>query len=473
MPRNESGSGRSVQDRGLDIPARARRGFDPKSASIKQIADDGRARGGPARGPIRWGFLILTPCLGLLLSWAFLAPLSVAAIAPGELVVEHSRRTVQHLEGGIIEKILVREGESVEAGAPLVVMADLDQRGQARTLLEKISGAIALKARLLAERDARSEPDFHDLERLADLDDLTRQGLIELNSALFLARTRGLASRLDLIRSQQKQAAIEKAASLASQEVLTKKLSLAHQEYQGVKRLFEQNIATLNRKLDMERLILDLEGQIEAACSAQAKFEQAEISAQFEYANVEAESRKEILSELHSTEIALQDWRAQLTTLRDDLRRRTIRSPVKGRVLDLQVHTQCAVIAAGGRLLDVVPDNERVIVDARVSPNDIDIVRRGSTAKIALTAYKAKKVPKLDGVVISLSGDALTDQARGERYYLARVEVDEQALRQLAAKVELYPGMPAQVFLMGEDRTFSDYILQPVLDAAYRAFREE
>jgi HlyD family type I secretion membrane fusion protein len=427
----------------------------------------------PARGPIQLGFFVLVPCLALLLLWAFFAPLSVAAIANGELVVELRRRNVQHLEGGIVEKILIREGEAVDDGTPLIVMADLNQRGQAHALLEKISSSTALRARLRAEWDGLTQPDFSELDGLIGLEEDKRQALVQLHGGIFLARQEGLTSKLELIRSQQKQADIEKTASMASRDILIKKLSLVREEHAGIKRLYEKSFTTLTKKLEIERLILDLEAQIEAATSAEAKFTQAEKSADIEYANMLAESRRSTLEELQSTEVALQEWTSQLVTLRDDLRRRMIRSPVKGRVLDLQVHTEGAVIAPGGHILDVVPDNERVIVDARVSPNDIDIVERGTSAKIILSAYKAKKVPKLDGVVISVSGDALTDPAQGERYYLARIEVNKKTLRQLKAKVELYPGMPAQVFLLGTDRTFADYILQPVFDATYRAFREE
>jgi len=427
----------------------------------------------PARGTIRLGFFVLVPCLTLLLLWAFLAPLSVAAIANGELVVELRRRNVQHLEGGIIEKIFVREGQSVDEGAPLIVMADLSQRGQVHALLEKISGSMALRARLRAERDGTPEPDFGELSALSGLEDEKRRALIQLHGGIFGARTQSLVSKLELIRSQQKLAGIERAASAANREILTKKLALVRQEFVGIKLLYEKNFATLNKKLEMERFILDLEGQIEAAASSESKFRQSEKSYDIEYTTTLAESRKSNLEELQSTEIALQEWTSQLITLRDDLRRRTIRSPVKGRVLDLQVHTEGAVIAPGGRILDVVPDNERVIIDARVSPNDIDIVGRGTLAKIILTAYKAKKIPKLDGVVISVSGDALVDPTRGERYYLVRIEVNESTLKQLKAKIELYPGMPAQVFFLGTDRTFADYILQPIFDSTYRAFREE
>ncbi len=427
----------------------------------------------PAVGPIRLGYWMLVPCLAALVLWSVLAPLGVAAVANGEFVVELKRRSVQHLEGGMVEKIFVREGEAVQKDAPLLAIADLTQRTQIEALLEKISSGLAIRARLRAELDGAEEPDFSDLARLDGLDPDRRRRLVALHGELFKARTGAIAARLALIRSQQSQAKIEKASSEVSKDFAERKLVLARQEYESIDALYKKNITTLSRKLEVEKMVLDLESQIEAAGSAIEKYTQAIASADLEWENTRSDGRRAMLEELQTTELSLQDWTGMLATVRDDVQRRIVRAPVSGRVMDLQVHTHGAVIPPGGRVLDIVPDDERVIVDARVSPNDIDIVHRGTAAKVVLSAYKAKRVPRLDGTVISLSADAMTDPAHGERYYLARIEIDEVGLNRLKEKIELSPGMPAQVFLLGTERTFFDYITQPIFDATYRAFREE
>lgn len=141
--------------------------------------------------------------------------------------------------------------------------------------------------------------------------------------------------------------------------------------------------------------------------------------------------------------------------------------------MDLKVHPKGAVVQPSARILDIVPGDDRLIVEARLNPNDIDLVTTGTKTKVLLSAYKAKKVPKLDGEVLPVSADIVFDEATGERYFLTRILVDDSVLKDLKSDVALYPGMPAQVFLIAGERTVADYLLSPVIDAAYRAFREE
>ncbi|MEM8794321.1 MAG: HlyD family type I secretion periplasmic adaptor subunit [Pseudomonadota bacterium] len=427
----------------------------------------------PARGPMKAGFFVLLPMVIGLAVWSFVAPLNAAAIANGEVVLTHERKVVQHLEGGIVEEIMVSEGARIEKGAAILAIRDVGQRARLDTLSDQLAAARALHMRLVAERDGREAIDFAGLGDGIELPADKLRNYQAVQEHLFETRRTSLLTKIDLI-DQRKLAAEEEIRGFTHQlKGVNEQTRLGREEVTTLRDLYQRQLATMGRMMEMERRIAELEGEAGGIEANIARLKQSIVAADIEVIDLKTEIRNVVLDELEETELRLQELTHQLRETLDEVARTLVRAPSSGRVLDLQVHTEGAVVQPGERLLDIVPEDDRLIVEARLNPNDIDLVTEGTEAKLILTAYKAKKVPKLDGEVINVTGDILTDETTGERYFLARVLVDDSVLDDLKADVSLSPGMPVQVFFIAGGRTVADYLLSPVVDATYRAFREE
>ena len=425
------------------------------------------------RGPARFGSFILIPFLLLFGAWAGLAPLNSASIANGQVVLNQNRKSVQHLEGGIIDEIYVKEGQAIQKDDPVLVIRSLPQRQQIESLYDQIAAARSLRARLVAELAGREKPDFSDLDKSIKLSKKKYAVITDMQTRLFEARKKSLQSKTSLIRSSQEQARKEIKGAQAQLKAFNKQLELVRQEFANIAPLREEGLITGAQKMGLEKSIAELEGQIGSVTENIARLEQTIIGGDLQIIDGQTELRKTALDELQKTELSLQELVHQMVSLQDQLKRTVVKAPVSGRIMDLQVHTKGAVLSPGQRILDIVPQDDRLIVEARLSPNDIDLVVPKLKAKILLSAFKAKKLPKIDGTVETISGDLLIDPASGERYYLVRVSVDQSIFKKLKSNISLYPGMPAQVFFIEGERTLADYLISPILDATYRAFREE
>jgi epimerase transport system membrane fusion protein len=416
---------------------------------------------------------VVFPCVVALGTWAATAPLSSAAIASGELVVETRRKTVQHLEGGVIESILVAEHEAVARNQPLVVVSAVAQREQFAALIEKLAEAMAQRVRLLAERDGDGPPDFHALDRLPDLADDRRQQLKLAHIGHLAARRAALGTRLDHVLSQKEQSLLEAEGFRLQLAAAERKLELARREQEAIQRLIENNSTTLARQREIERALIEQEAQRDSAQTGIQRALRASRTAELEVESIKAAARSAVLDEIKAIDAVVPDWQAQIVTLRDDIRRRIARAPVAGRVMDLQVHTEGSVLSPGGRLMDVVPLDDRPIIHARVAPNDIDLVQIGGEAQIVLSSFSTRKVPKLPATVLSVSADIHVRQETGEKYYLVRAELKPSAIGSLPRDVKLVPGMHVQMFVLGEARTVMSYVLDPITQSLGRSLRED
>jgi len=444
---------------------------DNQKASLFSIYTYSPERAG--RGPFLFGFVLLIPFVLLFGAWSTFAPLEAAAIAEGQVILNKDVKTVQHFEGGIVEKILVQEGAYINKGDPVIIIRDFLQRNQLTALYENAIAARALKARLKAEYFQNSIPDFSSITGNYTIDPSRLDELISLQEQQFKTRQRNLDARLELIRNQKKQSRKEidgiKAQMLASE----KQLKILKQELEEIAPLQKKGIVLKTRKLELKKQIISIEGQIGSFKSNIARIEQSILSGDLEALSSTTELQKMILDELQSAELSIKQAESEIISLEDSLQRTVVTAPTSGKVMNLEVHTLGAVLSPGATIMDIVPQDDRLIIEANVLPTDIDLVRPGLKAKVLLSAYKAKKVPKLDGVVESISGDALLDEATGMSYFSARIVVDETIFNQLKSNIELYPGMPAQVFLLDEPRTLALYLGGPIMDATYKAFREE
>ncbi len=424
-------------------------------------------------GPLRWGLFVLVPLVAGAIGWSFLAPLNAAAIATGEIALSGERKTVQHLEGGLVTDILVREGEAVEQNQPLLVVQDLAERTQIEAYQNQLLNARAQIRRLHAERDGLEAPDFADLSLGLAVSSDAVENVERTNQAIAESISQSLVSSAELAASRKLQIEREIDGQRAQIDAKQKQLELVRLELEGAQKLKERGFASDVQVAQLAKSEAVLEGEVGALEAAVAKLQQAILDQDVEIAQMRNERRSELFNELQQAETQAENLRQELRTLTDRQERSVIRAPVSGKILGAQVHTIGAVIAPGTPLMDVVPDNDDLIIEARVKPTDIDIVSFGTAAKIQLSAFKARKVDRLDGEVIDVSADILQDEMTGERYYSARLVVADDVLTNLPNDINLSPGMPVDVFLISGERTLADYFISPITDAAFRAFREE
>lgn len=425
------------------------------------------------RGPARWGFLVVVPFLLILGGWVSFAPLNSAAIASGEIVLNQGRKTIQHLEGGIVDEILVSEGQEIEKGQPILIIRDVAQRTRMNTLYDQLASTRALHSRLAAERDGAEALDFSTLESGIDLPDEKFASLRRTQTNLFMSRGTALKTKIELITARKHSTAKQLEGLRHQVKAVRTRLKLVDSERATIAALYKKKLVTAKRVMALERDTAKLQGELGAQEANVAQLEQAILVTDIEIIDLKTETQNAVLQELQKAQLGIQELTHQMIATTDQLARTVIKAPTQGIAMDLQVHTRGAVLQPGQRILDIVPRDDRLIVKARLNPNDIDLVTNGTKTKVLLSAYKAKKVPKLNGEVLNVSADILTDRETGERYFEARVLVDDDVLQDLKADVALYPGMPAQVFFLTGERTLADYMVSPITDAAYRAFREE
>ncbi len=237
------------------------------------------------------------------------------------------------------------------------------------------------------------------------------------------------------------------------------RLSLFQKEFSLIKPLVDEDNLPILREIDLQKSIAQTEEEVETAKLQIANYKNSELS--------------ETLKEIKDSDMEIVALHNQLFASKDVLKRSAIKSPVSGMVMNIKYHTIGAVIPPNGEVMNIVPQSEELIIEAKVKPQDIDNIAVGMKSKIQLTAYKGKKVPKINGEVINVSPDIITNEQTRESYFLARVSISKKDIEKLKSKVELYPGMPAQVFIITGSRSLVSYLFTPISDSAYKAFRED
>jgi HlyD family type I secretion membrane fusion protein len=401
--------------------------------------------------------------------WAALAPLASATLAEGTIRVETHRKTVQHLEGGIVREILVREGDKVAAGQ-ILMRLDATQSGTAVALLQDQRDALlALEARLLAERDGLDAIAFPaGLSVPADPKSVV---LIEGQRNIFQARRDALQAQAAILSQRAEQLGTEIRATKAQLAATDEQLRLIAEEVATVSDLLSKGLERKPRLLALQRQQSQLEGLRGEQRAAIVKAEQAIAETKLQAEDLKKKRSSEVALDLREAQAQLLEVSEKLGLAADVAQRAQVLSPASGRVVSLRVHTLGGVVGPGEPLLDIVPQSDDLVVEARVRPVDVDAVAIGQSAQVALTAYKQRTTPRLDGRLVNLSADALTDPDRRSSYYVAEIRIDGSELAKLPG-VQLYPGMPAEVMIVTGERTFLDYLLQPVFDSFQRAFRE-
>jgi HlyD family type I secretion membrane fusion protein len=400
--------------------------------------------------------------------WAALAPLESAAIASGIIGVDGRRKTVQHLEGGIVAEILVDEGSVVAAGDPLVRLDDTQTRATLERLRAQLYAAAAVKARLITERDALDQIDFPSWLQDEAARDSEVAGTLAGQQRIFAAQRQTLASRSAILRQRIAQLHEEIAGLEAEIGAQDEQRKLIAEEIIGVRGLLAKGLERKPRLLELQRRAAEIDGARAQNRARIARAEQAIGEAKLEIEDLSTEHLHEVVRELGELETVLNDLRERIGAAEDVLRRTEVIAPVSGTVVDLRLFTTGGVIGPGDPILDLVPSEEALLVEAYVDPNDIDVVHPGLSAQVRLTAFNYRTTPTFSGIVHQVSADRLTNEQTGQAYYLARVALDEEA-----SHSELYPGMPAEVMIVTGERTMLEYLLKPITATLHRALREQ
>jgi HlyD family secretion protein/epimerase transport system membrane fusion protein len=421
---------------------------------------------------ISLGFWIIAAAFGGGFAAAALTPLNGATIAPGVVSADTRNKTVQHLEGGIIKDILVTEGSHVEGGQPLIRLDDTQAQATLQLIKGKLSADLALEARLLAERDGLKQIPFPS-ELLADRNDPAVSDAIKGQQSLFEARRNDIEGQSGILQQRVRQLE-EEIAGLGAQQAATEKQLHTIQEEEGITRtLVEKSLAPKPHLLALERSHHELEGHRGDLIAQAAKARQNIGETEMQIAQLGIDQKSSVVDDLRDVESEIFDLRQRALVAANTVERLTLRAPQPGTVVKLLYHTIGGVIQAGQPILEFLPSNDKLIVDARVRPEDIDGVRVGLPAEVRINAFNQRRTPLIVGKVIYVSADRLTSDRPNEApYYQARIEVDEASLAN-RSHTKLYAGMGAEVYIQTEARTALDYFLTPVSTTFERAFREK
>jgi HlyD family secretion protein len=417
-----------------------------------------------------FGIWVLFITFGIFGAWSALAPIDSAAVARGIIVVDSSKKTIQHLEGGIIQEILIREGDEVKAGQALIRLSETSAKTRNDSLDAQLTSLIALEQRLIAERDHKN------LVLPKGLEDRARenskiQELIDTQKQLYETRSQTLQGKLNVLGQRRAQLEDEIRGLSAQESAVKSQLGLIAEETNIVRQLLKTGDANKPRLLSLQRREQELKGQQGQLIASIAKAKQAITEAELQVANTRNDFLNDVVKELQQIQINLADIQEKSKASRDILDRVVISAPLDGRVNNLAFHTIGGVISPGTPIMEIIPTHDKLVVEAYVAPTDIDVVHQGLTARVLLTAYKSRNIPYIYGKVISVAADRSVDKNTGQAYYSARVEVDKDALSTIR-NVELYPGMPADILIVTGSRSFLSYLLAPLTDSMRHAFRD-
>ena len=404
--------------------------------------------------------------LGGFAAWAALAPLESAAIAPGTLGVSGERKTVQHLEGGIVAGIAVAEGAAVAAGQTLLVLDDTQPRATLARLEGQHRSAAALEARLIAERDGLDAIAWSERLRTS-VDD----GILATQERIFAARKASFDNEIAILEQRIAQIREQTAGYEGQIAAQDREIALLSEEARDVRSLVERGHMPKPRLRALERAEAEIVGDRASNRAQVARLAQAAGETRLQIVRLGNARLTEVTTELREVEARLADLNERLTAARDVLARTHVTAPVAGTVVGLGVFTHGAVIARGQRLMDIVPAGERLVVEARVAPTDIDSVAVGLPAQVRLTAFSLLTTAPLDGRVTRVSADAFTDERTGAAWYEARIDLDPG--QPGLADLDLVPGMPAEVMIVTGSSTPLEYLLKPILTSFDRALRED
>lgn len=433
------------------------------------IVDHGQTIETDFNAPKRIGLIIVFVVFGVFGLWATLVPFSGAVHAAGQVTVKSFKKPIQHLEGGIIKEVLVREGARVEAGDVLLIMDNTQAQSNLGILNSQYKSRLAQEARLIAERDKLSAVVY---PATLPADDPVAQAEMRAQTQIFEARRTNLNGEIAVLeqRMEHLESQVKGLESVrASKQQLAESFGAELKDFQA---LVDEGFAEKTRLRELERNFASTSGE---AAQLTANIASARIQigeTKLEILQLQNRLQTEIASQLSTVQTELKDIGERVIALTDVVSRTEVRTPDSGIVNNLKVHSRGSVIPAGTIIAEIVPQTDELVIDAKLSPMDIDRVAIGQETSVRMSSLNARTVPTLYGTVTNLSADVLLDPTNGSSYYSARLELTPDSLEVLEGK-PLVPGMPADVFIKTPDRTFMQYLMRPLSESMARAVREE
>jgi HlyD family secretion protein len=411
--------------------------------------------------------LMLTVGVG---GWATTTELSGAVIAPGSMVVDSNVKKVQHLTGGIVGELMVREGQHVRSGEVVLRLDETITRTNLAIVTKGLDEMTARQARLASERDQAEEIAFP-AALLARANEPDVASAIASERKLFELRKSARLGQKSQLRERIAQLDEEVRGYTALQAAKAEELQLIERELESVRGLWNKNLVQLNRLISLEREAARLKGEraqsISVAAQSRGKISEIEL----QIIQIDQDLSSDVAKELREVEGKIGEFSERKVAAEDQLKRIDLRAPQDGVVHQLAVHTVGGVVTAGDPVMLIVPEADALSVEAKVSPQDIDQLRLGQPAGLRFSAFNQRTTPEINGTISRISADVSTDQRSGQSFYTIRIAIPSDEIARLG-NVKLVPGMPVEAFMKTYDRTVLSYFTKPLQDQVMRAFRE-
>ena len=426
-----------------------------------------------AVGPILFGLTILLVVFGFLGGWMYYAPLASSSVAIGTVSADLEKKTVQHLEGGIVEKLLVKDGDVVKKGDTLLKLGNAKVKGKFKMDNQQYLEGLAMEARLKAQRDDMPSISFP----IALTNESYKPNIGELISGqeeMFEARKRIVSSEERITQEKISQLMKQKEGIQHMIDSKSMRLSSVEEELVEWQELYEQQMIDKLKLRDVSREKISIEGNI---ASAQSQLNEIDVKiSELEATNIykEKEFQESVLSDLVQVQAKISNLKSMMSIGKDTLKQTTIKAPISGTIIGMKIHTVGGIIARGTPILEIIPEDSKLIVIAQVQTIDIDKVHKGLLCHIRFSAFDTKNTDVLEGIVMQVSADSILADNGMPPYYEAKIELTKQGRIDLKSYAfKLVAGMPAEVMIQLEERTVFEYMIKPLKDMFSRAFNEE
>ena len=403
--------------------------------------------------------------------WAMTAELAGAVIASGTVVVDGHVKKVQHRDGGIVAKINVRNGSPVAAGELLIRLDDTQTRANLAIITKQIDQLQASRMRLAAERD--NHPDLKTPTELLDRvgnPDVAEN--ITAEKTLFLARQQTIAGQKAQLRERVSQIAQESDGLTVRRDAKVEELRWISEELLRIQRLSDQGLVQFSRLSELQRLKAQLDGERGQLIAEIARSKTQITETELQVLQLDQDRRTEVLTDLRDVDSKLAELSEQKIAAEDQLNRIDIAAPQAGIVHELTVHTIGGVISGGETIMQIVPVNDRLVVDVKIMPADIDQIHVGQIAMLRLSAFSQRTTPELQGSISTIAADLSQNPQTGETWYAARIVIPANEIDRLSNLI-LLAGMPVEAFIKTGDRTAFSYLVKPFMDQVAKAMRED
>lgn len=416
------------------------------------------------------GYAIIVFCFFILGGWAAITPLGSAVVASGIVTTEGNKKTVQHLEGGIVKEILVHDGDHVKAGEVILRLDDTAPKANAEIYRNQIYALLARESRLAAELARIADVMFPD-ELTADSESAVAQKAIDDQRTQFKERQAYIQGQISILRSRADQLRQEIEGLDRQRTANEQQVAFINDELQGVRSLYERNLVSKSRWLTLERERARLEGEIGRAISDRAKAEKSIGETDLQIEQTKQKFLEDASKELVDAREKLRDLRSKYVVAVDALHRLDIFAPVTGRVQNLRIFTIGAVLRQGEPVLDIAPDKGKRVIEAHIPTVSIEGVFAGNKAEVRFPAFHDRTLPMIGGTIMSVSQDRLIDESTKEPYYMARIDVPDENIPEHYRGV-VTPGMNVEIIMPTKERTALDYLVEPLINRLRISFRE-